>query len=53
VSAYKLRNTPETIVILPDYKIAAVWSGIYANAVQQDMERFFSISLPTILAERR
>jgi peroxiredoxin len=43
---YKLGLTPATIVISPEGKVLKVWPGVYVSAIRQEIEHYFTISLP-------
>jgi peroxiredoxin len=50
LAAYKLGGTPQTILVSPEGKVVKVWSGAYTGVVQHDVEEFFKIKLPGLVA---
>ncbi|HWB87324.1 MAG TPA: TlpA disulfide reductase family protein [Bryobacteraceae bacterium] len=50
IDAYRLRSTPETIVISADGVVLRVWTGAFEGPNKEDIERYFSVRLPTVIA---
>lgn len=48
-SAYKLTGTPETIIISPEGRVVKRWTGAYTGPLQDEVERFFNLTLPGIV----
>lgn len=48
IRALKLGHTPETIVIAPDGRVLASWSGAYQGAIKSGVEQFFRVKLPEL-----
>ena len=48
ISAYRLRGTPQTLVISQTGKIAVAWSGAYTGSVKAEIEAFFRVKLPDL-----
>jgi len=46
LKTYKLRSTPQTIVIASDGGVLQDWMGAYAGDQQKQVEAFFHVSLP-------
>lgn len=46
LKTYKLRSTPQTIVISPEAKVLRDWTGAYAGDQKSQVEAFFHVSLP-------
>jgi hypothetical protein len=46
VKTYKLRSTPQTIVISPEGKVLQDWAGAYVGDQKSQVEAFFHVSLP-------
>jgi hypothetical protein len=47
-SAYRLGSTPETIVVDTDGKVIHAWVGAFTGSTKREIERFFSIHLPSL-----
>lgn len=46
VKAYRLRATPETLVISTDSKLVKLWRGAYGLDTQREVEEYFGVRLP-------
>jgi hypothetical protein len=46
LKAYKLRSTPQTIVVSPEGKVLQNWVGAYVGGQKSQVEAFFHVSLP-------
>ena len=46
IRAYRLGNTPETIVVEPGGKVAGSWVGGFGGPTQSLIERYFAVRLP-------
>ncbi len=51
-SKYKFGGTPQTIVISSEGKVLQNWRGAYTGDLKAQVEKFFSISLPGIDANK-
>lgn len=47
-AAAKLGSTPTTFVVNPQGVIEKIWVGAYVDAARPEIERYFSVSLPSI-----
>jgi peroxiredoxin len=47
IEAYRLGSTPQTIVVGSNGTVIRNWIGAYRGDVQEDVERFFNVKLPT------
>lgn len=50
VSRYRLGGTPETIVVSPEGRVLTVWVGAYNGDIQHQVEVFFGVHLPGLVA---
>jgi hypothetical protein len=46
--AYRLKETPEVIVVSPAGKVLASWKGAFLGRTKAGIERFFAVHLPEI-----
>jgi hypothetical protein len=46
LKTYKLRSTPQTIVISPEGKVLQDWAGAYVGEQKSQVEGAFHVSLP-------
>lgn len=46
--AYKMRGTPQTIVVSPSGVVVANWNGAYLGKQKDAVEEFFKVRLPEI-----
>jgi peroxiredoxin len=46
---YKLGGTPETFVVSPEGEVLKVWSGAFADELQDDVESYFGVTLPGLV----
>jgi len=51
-AAYRFQSTPETVVISPQSRVVKVWLGAYLGETRKEVEKFFSVSLPDLGAQR-
>ena len=47
VNAYGLGTTPQTIAVSAEGKILSSWSGAYLKETGSQIEKFFSVTLPS------
>lgn len=48
INDYRLRTTPQTMVISSDAHVIQSWSGAYTPRLQPILEEYFSIKLPSL-----
>ncbi len=46
ITAYRLGGTPQTLVISPEGRVVANWSGAWTQKTQAEIEVFFHVTLP-------
>ena len=51
--AYGFRGTPHTVVVSPQGQLLHSWIGAYTGGVKRDIERFFQVRLPEVLAHAK
>jgi peroxiredoxin len=49
LASYKFAETPMTIVLSRDRHVERVWHGVYDGKTRDEVERFFSTTLPGLL----
>ena len=45
---YKMRGTPQTILVSPEGRVLRNWPGAYVGARQHEVEDYFHIQLPGV-----
>jgi len=50
---YKLGGTPQTIVVSPAGQVLRIWSGAFAQNLQKEVEDYFRVKLPGIMAPEK
>jgi hypothetical protein len=43
---YRLRSTPQTIVVSPQGRVVRTWKGAYVGRTQKEIEGYFQVALP-------
>ncbi len=49
---YHFGGTPQTVVVSPTGAVVHAWAGAYAAKQQKDVERYFALSLPGLIAPK-